>query len=112
MEKEKIICTKCGFCCKAIPLRKKIKDMKVSLPVDEYRFILAHWHPVSTPEVDLNSKANRSKKVYWHSCDLLDTKTNLCTVYENKPLFCKNYPGEMPDSDLISDKCVFFGRYK
>jgi Fe-S-cluster containining protein len=47
-------------------------------------FITAHWHPNDDGET-------------WH-CDALDPDTRLCTVHEDRPPVCRDYPwyGEDP----------------
>lgn len=52
------------------------------------RFILAHWHRLPEGEA---------------TCDRYDPVTRRCTVYEDRPPICRDYPwyssGRTPDSE-------------
>lgn len=41
-------------------------------------------------------KHHAGKKIHHYGCKHFDTKTNLCTIYDIRPMMCKTYPGDNP----------------
>ena len=101
-------CIKCGDCCRQILNScKDIDDLKEQYNINEIDFILEHWK--RTQKKCLNPKLKNFDIYYAWTCDMFDTKTNLCTCHDNdRPSICKNYPQNPKPETLISERCSYY----
>lgn len=100
-EKDNITCNKCGACCKlsvseysGLQLRQKaLKGDKIS---EDFIKVFKPFEKIedaknANPEYfDLIENTINDNKAYYYHCTKLDE--NLCSDYENRPDFCKNFP--------------------
>lgn len=106
-------CVRCGDCCRAVAFCASLEQIQEDKNFPGRDFILKHWRPVKAPDRKMNTEMSDVvfQSFRWFVCDLFDGTTNLCTDYQNRPVFCRRYPTEFhKPSDLISEKCGFFRR--
>lgn len=80
---QKIDCTRCGNCCKALTIVPKPQDIRrlaEGLELDPYQFKIKYLK--KDHEGDLVFKQR--------PCPFL--KNNMCSVYEHRPDTCRSYP--------------------
>lgn len=81
----KVDCLACANCCKTTsPIFRDvdIKRIAKSLRTSEKKFIEAYLHLDADQDYVLNGAP----------CGFLDLETNACTIYEIRPLACREYP--------------------
>jgi Fe-S-cluster containining protein len=114
-------CKKCGSCCQAIWLRYSIKDIREILkkyPSNlDAIFILKNWERISYKDaLKINSRIKifkkNYKKSYFYICNKYDKINKKCTIHDNKPRICKDYPfygkNKIPLGLVFyNDKCGF-----
>jgi len=109
-------CKMCGTCCKVIYLLispERVEDMAKDVNSIGYfnaKFISENWVPMSKDQAKLLNPFVVSQledvedvKIYYYSCNRLDTKTNLCTTHVSRLPVCIDYPwyGRIPTSTMI-----------
>lgn len=111
-------CNMCGMCCRAIRLNapcsrftewaeKYKKELKpyldnpslVSETSDEsfkeWFFIYLHWQPITEKEafkINPHLKTWSDTEGHYYTCKCFDSEHNKCTVHDNKPAVCRDYP--------------------
>jgi uncharacterized protein len=82
---KRIDCLSCANCCKTTsPIFRDvdIKRIAKSLRTGEQKFIAEYLHMDEEGDYVLNQAP----------CSFLDLETNKCTIYEIRPLACREYP--------------------
>jgi len=80
-----IDCLSCANCCKTTsPVFRDvdIKRIAKGLKTSEKQFIMSYLHMDEDDDYVLNSAP----------CTFLDLETNKCTIYDLRPLACREYP--------------------
>lgn len=78
-------CLKCANCCRTtspIFYQKDIERAAKSLKLAPQKFIEKYLHIDEDKDYVLNGSP----------CTFLDLETNYCTIYEDRPSACKDYP--------------------
>ncbi len=81
----KIDCLECANCCKTTsPIFRDIDIKRIAkkLRTSEKKFIADYLHLDEDQDYVLNSSP----------CSFLDLETNKCTIYDIRPLACREYP--------------------
>ncbi|MNW28638.1 Flagellin N-methylase [compost metagenome] len=112
-------CGMCGKCCEAIHIPLDINEIRKGAENGwgDATFVRDNWTPITleqayeinpflkkTKEDQLEKgNANPHEGMHFYTCDRLDRSTKLCTVHENRPQVCSEYPwyGRKPSSDFI-----------
>ncbi len=93
---------RCGKCCRSLLIEVLVEDAEREPRIKELgspTYTDARLTRSGQPEIEgymLNSKAND------YACAFLDRQTNLCTIYETRPLICRLFDcDEKNREDLI-----------
>lgn len=125
---EKFVCKKCGTCCKTFS-RNKSENDKMRFAEDGFRIVVPvqgnvifgfekHLFPknsVSVGEFYFDTKSNKiiviNYRVSKEPCPNL-TKDNECSIYNQRPVTCREFPCPYGDSDElrnIGEVCSAYG---
>jgi len=78
------ICKECGGKCCTILCIISDKDDK-----NEFEFFKTRLNP---DEYSIATYGNNRSIYFKHKCPYFDEQTGLCTIYENRPSVCRNFP--------------------
>jgi Fe-S-cluster containining protein len=105
----KFRCTGCGNCCRDTVVCitdgdvQRIVDATGRAPLEFVRFFTHDEISMSTHDplwVKFNDrKAVMGLRSIQDRCVFLDNKTNLCTIYEHRPVTCRDHPFNVTFSD-------------
>jgi len=105
-------CKRCGQCCELIPfhdttLPNQFEFEKGVLVRDD--FMQEHFKLIEKPTTKPNRLMSDEEfgRMYYYRCELHDKKTGKCTIYEGRPVFCRNYPRGVKPEHLLSDECGY-----
>lgn len=82
---KKLDCLSCANCCKTTsPIFRDVDIKRIAkhFRTTEKKFIQEHLHMDDESDYVLNSAP----------CTFLDLSTNMCSIYEVRPLACREYP--------------------
>jgi Fe-S-cluster containining protein len=104
-------CSRCGDCCDVIPLQFTKKDVAAGKSQSR-EFIIKHWHRISREEAAKRIPTMGYKGTRFYRCDKWDSATRLCTVQDEKPPVCRDFPwyGDTPEPDRLRHfpRCSFW----
>ena len=113
--KLKFTCQSCGSCCRRIIIKDQvdiIKAIGLCLKPEERDLFKQHKETNIVPYIGFKRK-NKAKinillyQMVSEPCPLLDLETNLCTIYDKRPMMCKAYPFILISGKVgIEDKCT------
>ena len=117
MKHLKFECLRCGSYCKKIIINNvtKKRNIKVGLCLQpkERKLFRSHNETKIFPYIGLQRENWPEPKIIMYQmvsepCPLLNTKTNLCTIYDKRPLICRSFPFSFDVSGLsIENNCTF-----
>ena len=111
--KPEFTCKSCGACCRRIVIKEPvdiIKAVGLCLRPKERDLFKQHPETIIVPYIGL--KHNNKIKVLLYQmvsepCPLLDPETNLCTIYDIRPMICRAYPFILISGNVgIESKCT------
>ncbi|MGP8322437.1 MAG: YkgJ family cysteine cluster protein [Methanosarcinaceae archaeon] len=109
------ICQSCGSCCRRIVIKDPvyiINAVGLCLKPEERDIFKQHPETIIVPYIGLKRKNKAKIKVLLYQmvsepCPLLDKETNLCTVYDKRPMICRAYPFLLINNQIaIEDNCT------
>jgi Fe-S-cluster containining protein len=47
------------------------------------------------------------ERMYYYRCNLHDARTGKCTIYDDRPAMCRNYPQGVKPEQLFTSECGY-----
>lgn len=100
-------CSKCGDCCRVIPVnatKKRFAEKAAAGETGSSPFILQHWHRISREEARRRNPhfGGATPGHYYYECDMFDPVKNECMAHDSRPQVCRGFPwyGDSPADRL------------
>ena len=102
-------CRQCGTCCELIAQPVSPEELEKWNALECNRFQREHFEPVEKPaeKPNLLMSNEEFELMYYYRCNLHDAKTGKCTIYDDRPAMCRNYPQGVRPEQLSTDKCGY-----
>lgn len=105
-----------GHCCRKFPLPYSLEELNEGKSRETGRPLEPDWPFIADMVILLGEgKYGDGRKSYLYTCRHLDTVTGDCTVYEQRPRMCRDYPygNECPiDGCTAPDRGVTLAQLK
>lgn len=93
-------CLSCGSCCRRILIKDAVDFLQVvglCLRPEERELFKHHPETIIHPYIGIKRRGQSKVNVLLYQmvsepCPLLDQETNLCTIYDERPMICRAYP--------------------